>query len=85
MGATARKPARAQCAGFQREKKKPRRSPKDIYLQNDALRYTIDSISDGFFNNDDKEEFHPLVFSLMDPDDPYLLLKDFEYFADLKK
>lgn len=62
----------------EKERKNPSRSPKDIYASNDGVRRTIDSIRNGFFNNGDKEEFRPLVDSLVDPHDPYLLLKDFE-------
>jgi starch phosphorylase len=62
----------------EKEKKNPSRSPDDIYLGNDEIRRTIDSIKDGFFSNGEKKEFLPLVESLLDPEDPYLLLKDFE-------
>jgi len=60
------------------EKRNPSRSPQDIYASNDQVCLTIDSIKNGFFNDGDKEEFRPLADSLMDPHDPYLLLKDFE-------
>jgi starch phosphorylase len=62
----------------EKERNNPSRSPKDIYMSNDAVRRTIDSIRDGFFSNGDKGEFRPLVDSLMNAHDPYLLLKDFE-------
>jgi starch phosphorylase len=67
------------------EKRNPSRSPQDIYASNDQVRRTIDSIKNGFFNDGDKEEFRPLADSLMDPHDPYLLLKDFEDYVRCQK
>jgi starch phosphorylase len=61
-----------------RERKNPGRNPEDIYASDKEIRRTIDSIKDGFFSNGEKEEFLPLAESLLDPHDPYLLLKDFE-------
>ena len=61
----------------EKERKKPSKSPKDIYKSNAEVRRTVDSIRDGFFNDGNKDEFSPLVASLLDPNDPYLLLKDF--------
>ena len=69
----------------EKERKNPRRSPKDIYTSNDEVRRTIHSIRNGFFCNGDKGEFRPLVDSLMDPHDPYLLLKDFEDYVRCQK
>ena len=67
------------------EKVKPRRSPRDIYLKNSEVRRTVDSIGNGFFNKEDREEFRPLVDRLMDPDDPYMVLKDFEDYVRCQK
>ncbi|UCD66970.1 MAG: glycogen/starch/alpha-glucan family phosphorylase, partial [Deltaproteobacteria bacterium] len=61
-----------------KERKYPRKSPKDIYGSNDLVRQTIDSILNGFFSKGDKDLFRILVDSLLDPNDPYLLIKDFE-------
>jgi len=69
----------------EREKRAPRRSPKDIYLSNDGVRRTIDSIRTGLFNNGDRKEFRSLVEGLMDPHDPYLFLKDFEDYVRCQK
>jgi len=60
------------------ERKTPSRSPRDVYESNADVQRTVDSISNGYFSNDDKELFRLLVDSLLDPDDPYLYLKDFE-------
>jgi starch phosphorylase len=62
----------------ERERKNPSRNPKAIYESSDDVRQTIDSIRNGFFSNGDKELFRILVDGLMDPNDPYLLIKDFE-------
>ncbi len=62
----------------EKEKKHPRRSPKTIYESNDEVRRTIDSISSGLFSKGDRGLFRILVDSLMDPHDPYMLIKDFE-------
>jgi len=69
----------------EREKQTPRRSPKDIYMSNDGIRRTIDSIRTGLFNNGDRKEFRSLVEGLMDPHDPYLFLKDFEDYVRCQK
>ena len=62
----------------EKERKNPSRTPKDIYESNDEIRSIIDAISNGYFSNGDKELFRILVESLMNPDDPYLFIKDFE-------
>jgi starch phosphorylase len=45
---------------------------------NPAINAVIESIADGSFSGGDRELFKPLVDSLMDRHDPYLLLLDFE-------
>jgi starch phosphorylase len=60
------------------EKKNPSRSPQDIYESNKDIRLTVDSIRNGYFSNGDRDLFHILVDGLLDPDDPYMLLKDLE-------
>ncbi len=69
----------------EKERKTPSRSPKDIYTSNDEVRRTIHSIRNGFFCNGDKGEFRPLADGLMDPHDPYLLLRDFEDYVRCQK
>jgi starch phosphorylase len=61
-----------------KERNKTSKSPKAIYESNDLVRQTIDSIRNGFFSKGDKDLFRILVDGLMDPYDPYLLIKDFE-------
>ena len=45
---------------------------------NEGINDVIEAIGDGSFSNGDRELFKPLVDSLMDKHDPYLLLLDFE-------
>ena len=69
----------------EKERRKSSRSPEEIYTSSAEVRRTIDSIRNGFFNNGNKEEFHSLVDGLLDPYDPYLLLKDFEDYVRCQK
>ncbi len=61
-----------------REKHSPRRSPQEIYFGDPAVAEVIDGIKNGRFSDGDRELFKPIVASLLDPNDPYLLLKDLE-------
>jgi len=69
----------------EREKEKLSRSPRDIYQSNADVRQTIDSIRDGLFSNGDKDLFRILVDGLLDAQDPYLLVKDFEDYVRCQK
>jgi starch phosphorylase len=60
------------------EKKTPRRSPRDIYESNKEISLTVDSIRNGQFSSGDRDFFKIIVEGLLDPDDPYILLKDLE-------
>ncbi len=60
------------------ERKNVSRTPWQVCQRNESIKNVIDSIADGSFSNGDKELFKPLVDSLMDKHDPYLLLLDFE-------
>ncbi len=58
------------------------RHPQTIYEENGDIRGVIDSLRNGSFSGGDQELFRPLVESLLDNHDPYLLLLDCEsYFA----
>ncbi len=67
------------------EKHSPKRSPHQIYLADPEIAGVIDAIRDGSFSDGDHELFKPLVDSLLNPDDPYLLLKDLEAYFDCQK
>ena len=60
------------------ERKNVSRTPWQVCQGNEGIKNVIESIADGSFSNGDKELFKPLVDSLMDKHDPYLLLLDFE-------
>jgi starch phosphorylase len=55
--------------------------PRDYYEQNAELKGVLDLIASGFFEPDHPEIFRPLIQSLLDHD-PYLLLADFQSYAD---
>ncbi len=56
----------------------PRRTPYDVYVQNDEVRSAIDHIRDGGFSPGEPGLFNLLVDSLLDPNDPFLALLDLE-------
>ena len=60
------------------EKLNVSRTPMAIYRGNEDIGQTIDSLRNGSFSRGDKELFLPLVDSLLDQYDPYLLLLDLE-------
>jgi len=55
----------------------PGRTGRTVYNENIEVRRTVDSLCDGTFN-DDQELFRSLFDSLLDDNDPYLLLVDME-------
>ncbi|MFH2124677.1 MAG: glycogen/starch/alpha-glucan phosphorylase [Pseudomonadota bacterium] len=60
------------------EKLHASRTPQAVCRDNEEIGQTIDSLQDGSFSRGDKELFRPLVDSLLDQHDPYLLLLDLE-------
>lgn len=64
------------------ERLNPSRTPTQICENNPAIREVIDSIANGAFSGGDREKFKPLVDSLMDPHDPYLLMLDLESYIE---
>ena len=66
----------AQEAEF--ERLNPSRSPWEICQQNSEIKAVIDSIAKGAFSRGDTSLYQPLVDTLMDQYDPYLLILDFE-------
>jgi starch phosphorylase len=64
------------------ERKNVSRTPWQVCQRNESIKNVVDSIADGSFSNGDKDLFKPLVDSLMDKYDPYLLLLDFESYLD---
>ena len=64
------------------ERKNVSRTPWQVCQRNESIKNIIESIADGSFSNGDKELFKPLVDSLMDKHDPYLLLLDLEAYIE---
>jgi len=52
--------------------------PRHFYRANQELRRAIDMIENGFFSRDDPALFRPIVDSLLDKGDQYMLLADYE-------
>ena len=65
----------------EREKAYPTWTPRDIYLAEPEIRRALDSLMDGAFSGGDRELFRPVIEGLLDPNDPYLLLKDLKSYA----
>lgn len=55
-------------------------NPWDYYNSNSELKKALDQIRDGFFN-DDKELFNPIIDSLLEKGDYFLVLADFEAYV----
>ncbi|MFT5702081.1 MAG: starch phosphorylase [Desulforhopalus sp.] len=60
------------------ERKNISKTPWQVCQMNAGINNVIESIADGSFSGGDRELFKPLVDSLMDKHDQYLLLLDFE-------
>ena len=64
------------------ERKNISRTPWQVCQMNAGINNVIESIADGSFSGGDRKLFEPLVESLMDKHDQYLLLLDFEEYID---
>jgi len=64
------------------ERKNFSRTPWQVCQKNEGIRNVIESIEDGSFSNGERELFKPLVDSLMNKHDPYLLMLDLESYID---
>lgn len=60
------------------EKHSPIRTPHEICHADRAIAEVIDSIKEGKFSSGDRKLFQPIIDTLLDPNDPYLLVKDLE-------
>ena len=56
--------------------------PRDIYLANPELRLVLDQIGDGRFAPSDPSRYQPLIQSLLDHGDYYLLLADYAAYIE---
>ncbi len=59
--------------------------PRHFYRSNQELRRAIDMIENGFFSRDDPGLFKPIVGSLLDSGDQYMLLADYESYIHCQK
>ncbi len=60
----------------------PRHDPWQYYRENDELRRALDMIREGAFSRGDRDVFAPLVDSLLDGGDRYLLLADYAAYLE---
>lgn len=60
------------------ERRNPSRTPTQVCKENAHIQDVIDSLGNGAFSKGDKNLFQPLVDSLLDTHDPYLLMLDLE-------
>lgn len=67
------------------ERKNSSRTPQQVCDGHQGIQDVIDSMSSGAFSNGDKSLFMPLVESLMNRHDPYLLMLDFESYLNCQK
>ena len=63
----------------------PQHDPWRIYREDDELRRALDMIRDGAFSRGDRELYAPLVRSLLDDGDRYLLLADYASYIDCQR
>lgn len=64
------------------ERLNPSRTPYQVCERNSEIHDVIEAISNGCFSKGDRSMFKPLVDSLMDPHDQYLLMLDLESYID---
>lgn len=57
-------------------------SPWECLPGNPELRKVLEMIASGFFSPLDRELFHPIVFSLLEGGDQYLLLADYKSYVE---
>jgi glycogen phosphorylase len=53
-------------------------NPRDYYNNNPLLKKTLDQIGGGYFSNNDRNLFKPILDSLLNEGDNYMLLADFD-------
>jgi starch phosphorylase len=68
FGLTEEEVARRKAEGY---------APRDVYRSNPDLKRVLDAVAQGAFSPDDPGRFRPLVDSLLDGGDPYMVLADF--------
>lgn len=66
------------------EKKQSGYSPREVYNQNPELREVLDMIHQGYFCVQQRNLFHPIVESLLNEGDHYMVLEDFQSYCDIQ-
>ncbi len=61
------------------------RTPEQICAENPKVARVVEAIREGGFSRGDGDLFKPLVDSLMNPHDQYLLIRDFESYIDCQQ
>ena len=56
-------------------------NPRDYYNNNPELKLVLDRIADGWFSKGDRNLFAPIVYSLLDGGDTYMLLADYQSYV----
>ncbi|KWT77382.1 glycogen/starch/alpha-glucan phosphorylase [Candidatus Magnetominusculus xianensis] len=56
-------------------------NPREYYERNAELKQAVDMIDNGFFSKNDANLFKPIIESLLNHGDQYLLMADFESYA----
>ncbi len=56
-------------------------SPREIYNRNSELKQALDMVANGSFSAGNPDTFKPLIDSLLNQGDPYLVLADYEEYV----
>ncbi len=67
------------------ERLNPGRTPHEICEHRPDIDAVIEALSNGVFSGGDRELFKPLVDSLLDKHDPYLVMRDFESYLECQE
>jgi len=67
------------------ERLNPGRTPHEICEHRPDIGAVIEALSNGVFSGGDRELFKPLVDSLLDKHDPYLVMRDFESYLECQE
>ncbi|MEA2060006.1 MAG: glycogen/starch/alpha-glucan phosphorylase [Thermodesulfobacteriota bacterium] len=67
------------------QKKQEGYHPEKYYEENDSIKQIIDMIDSGFFSPDQPGLFKPIVQSLLEYGDNYLVLADFDSYAQIQQ
>lgn len=60
-------------------------NPWDIYHQDGELKAVLDWLASGHFTQDEPDALKPVVHSLLDGGDPFLVLADYRAYLDIQK